>query len=611
MVIALCKHTCRSCLLPGYYLQDLKSPAAEVPLSNFSIWSELQGTARTSKIIKPPGVAAMLGLASSISCSLFILFSLASNAASKDDLVVDTSSGPIKGKTLTVGSGSVRAYLGIPYAEPPLGKLRFQKPLPHQPWSQIFEATDFGNACLQPPVPETPEAKMVNPNRPLSEDCLFLNIWVPHPQPSVSIPILVWMHGGGFVAGTSSLDLYNGASLAVTENVIVASMNYRLGALGFLSLPPAVPGNMGLWDQHLALTWIKENAAAFGGDPNRVTIFGQSAGAACVGFHLLSPKSEPLFAQAVLQSGEPNAVWAWVNPEKAKNKSLELSQLLGCGEGNENEIVICLQKKDAMEFPQHEASLFQKNEFILDLIFAPTTDGEFLTDDPQRLLDSQHVQIKPILTGVTSDEGAFLFTYIYPGSNHSQNTMEQFLKTLRITVRNPTEKDIQAVALKYSGESHGPAKYRSALVQSSGDYFFVCPAAEFAAQMRKAGSPVYVYIFTHHTSGSVWPEWAGASHAAELIYLFGSFEAAMEANKTHTEAEAVLSRRIMRYWAEFARTGNPTGSEKKEVEWPPYNATQQNFLHLSTEPAQVMPISPARHCGLFKTHAPNQLRSAP
>nr|XP_060615313.1 cholinesterase-like isoform X2 [Anolis sagrei ordinatus] len=409
----------------------------------------------------------MLGLASSISCLLFILFSLASNAASKDDLVVDTSSGPIKGKTLTVGSGSVRAYLGIPYAEPPLGKLRFQKPLPHQPWSQIFEATDFGNACVQQALPQTPEAKLWNINRPLSEDCLFLNIWVPQPQPSVPIPILVWIHGGGFAAGTSSIDLYNGASLAVTENVIVASMNYRLGSLGFLSLPPAIPGNMGLWDQHLALTWIKENAAAFGGDPNRVTIFGQSAGGASVGFHLLSSKSEPLFAQAVLQSGTPNAIWAWVNPEKAKNKSLELSQLLGCGEGNENEIVSCLQKKDAMEFPQHEASLFQKNEFILDLIFAPTTDGEFLTDDPQRLLDSQHVQIKPVLTGVTSDEGAFLFTYVYPGSNHSHNTMEQFLKTLRITVRNATEEDIQAVALKYSGESHGPAKYRSALVQSS------------------------------------------------------------------------------------------------------------------------------------------------
>ncbi|XP_060615316.2 cholinesterase-like isoform X2 [Anolis sagrei] len=548
----------------------------------------------------------MLGLASSISCSLFILFSLASNAASKDDLVVDTSSGPIKGNTLTIGSGSVRAYLGIPYAEPPLGKLRFQKPLPHQPWSQIFEATDFGNACVQQALPQTPEAKLWNINRPQSEDCLFLNIWVPHPQPSVPIPILVSIHGGGFILGTSSLDVSNGASLAVTENVIVASMNYRLGSLGFLSLPPAIPGNMGLWDQHLALTWIKENAAAFGGDPNRVTIFGVSAGGASVGFHLLSPKSEPLFAHAVLESGAPNAIWAWASPETIKNKSHELSQLLGCGEGNENEIVSCLQKKDAMEFPQCETSMSQKNDFIFDFIFVPTTDGEFLTDDPQSLLNSHHVQIKPVLTGVTSDEGYFMVSFLSLASNHSQITQEQFVKVLRMTVRNATEEDIQAVALKYSEESHGPAKYRSALVQSSGDYFFVCPAAEFAGQMRKAGSPVYVYYFTHHTSGTVWPEWANATHGSEIIYVFGSFEAAMEANKTHTEAEAVLSRRIMRYWAEFARTGNPTGSEKKEEEWPLYNATQQNFLRLNTEPAQVVPISPARHCGLFKTLAPNQ-----
>nr|XP_008103825.1 PREDICTED: cholinesterase [Anolis carolinensis] len=539
----------------------------------------------------------MLGLASSISCSLFILFSLASNAASNDSLVVNTSSGPVKGKSLKAGSGSVRAYLGIPYAKPALGKLRFQKPLPHQPWSQILEATNFGNACPQLLI--APDAKLWNPNRPLSEDCLFLNIWVPHPQPSEPIPILVWIHGGGFVAGTSSLDLYNGASLAATENVIVASMNYRLGALGFIYLPPAVPGNMGLWDQHLALTWIKENAAAFGGDPKRVTIFGHSAGAVSVGFHLFSPKSESLFAQAVLQSGTPNAVFSWGSPEKAKNKSLEFSRLLGCGEGNENEIVNCLQKKEAMELPPYEKPLFQNSKYHLDGAFAPTTDGEFLTDDPQL------VQTKPILTGVTSDELASFVAFIFPGVNHSLITQEQFLNTLRSTVRNATEEDIQAVALQYSEESHGPAKYRSALVQSSSDYFFVCPAAEFAAQIRKAGSPVYVYLFAHHTSGTVWPEWAKADHGAELIYLFGSFKAALEANKTQTEADAAFSRKIMRYWADFARTGNPTGSEKKEVEWLPFNAAQQNFFRLSTEPAEVIPVSPTRHCGLFKKQATN------
>ncbi|XP_067319457.1 cholinesterase-like isoform X3 [Anolis sagrei] len=546
----------------------------------------------------------MLDLASSISCSLFILFSLASNAVSKDDVVVDTSSGPIKGSTLTVGSGSVRAYLGIPYAEPPLGKLRFQKPLPHQPWSQIFEANDFGNACPQPAHPQTPEAKLWNLNRPVSEDCLFLNIWVPHPQPSVPIPILVWIHGGGFITGTSSFDMYNGASLAVTENVIVASMNYRLGALGFLSLPPAVPGNMGLWDQHLALTWIKENAAAFGGDPKRVTIFGQSAGAASVGFHLLSPKSEHLFAQAVLQSG---AIYAAASPEKAKNKSLEFSQLLGCVEGNENEIVSCLQDKNALEFPQYERALFQKS--FLDTVFAPTADGEFLTDDPQSLLDSQHVQIKPVLTGVTSDEGASIVDSIILGNNGSKTIWETFVMVLRFALRSATEEDIQAVALKYSGESHGPEKQRSAFIQFLSDYFFVCPAAKFAAQIRNAGSPVYVYLYKHYTSGSVWPEWAGAPHGADLIYLFGNFKAALEANKTHTEAEAELSRRIMRYWAEFARTGKPTGSEKIEVKWPLYNATLQNFYLLSTEPAQVLPVSPAQHCNLFKTHTANPKKS--
>ncbi|XP_029142170.1 cholinesterase-like [Protobothrops mucrosquamatus] len=242
---------------------------------------------------------------------LLLLFPLASSSASNGDTVVTTSSGPIKGKQFLAGSGSVTAYLGIPYAEHPLGKLRFQKPLPHQPWTQTLEATSFGNSCLQFIFRDVPEAETFTPKTPLSEDCLSLNIWVPHPQRPSPVPVLVWIHGGGYFMGSSSLDIYNGASLAATENVIVVSINYRLGALGFLYLPEAAPGNLGLWDQQLALKWIKENAAAFGGDPFPKGIFGESAGGSSVNFHLLAPKSQDLFAQAVIQSGTANAFWSW------------------------------------------------------------------------------------------------------------------------------------------------------------------------------------------------------------------------------------------------------------------------------------------------------------
>uniref|UniRef100_A0ACB8EG57 Uncharacterized protein n=1 Tax=Sphaerodactylus townsendi TaxID=933632 RepID=A0ACB8EG57_9SAUR len=215
----------------------------------------------------------------------------------------------------------VTAFLGIPYAEPPEGTLRFQKPRPHQPWSHILQATSFGHSCYQQSLdPSSDELYSESESTlPLSEDCLFLNIWVPHPRPSAPASVLVWIHGGGFLSGSGSLDR---SYLAATENIIVASMNYRLSALGFLSLPPEAPGNIGLWDQHLALSWLKENMAAFGGDPTRITLGGQSAGAASVGFHLLSPVSQDLFAQATLQSGASISPWAWVNPKETQLTAL-------------------------------------------------------------------------------------------------------------------------------------------------------------------------------------------------------------------------------------------------------------------------------------------------
>ncbi|KAH0630398.1 hypothetical protein JD844_013394 [Phrynosoma platyrhinos] len=240
---------------------------------------------------------------------LLLLFWLGLSSASRGDNVVVTNSGPIQGKHIMTDSGMVTAFLGIPYAEPPVGELRFQKPHPHQPWSHTLKATSFGNSCHQESsvLPTYHQVLDPDPTLSVSEDCLFLNIWVPHPQPSAPAPVFVWVHGGAFFMGTGS---YDKSLLAATENIIVASMNYRLGALGFLALPPSAPGNAGLWDQHLALRWLKENIAAFGGDPTRLTLGGQSAGSASVGFHLLSPVSQHVFAQATLQSGAAISPWA-------------------------------------------------------------------------------------------------------------------------------------------------------------------------------------------------------------------------------------------------------------------------------------------------------------
>ncbi|XP_015284072.1 PREDICTED: cholinesterase-like [Gekko japonicus] len=536
---------------------------------------------------------------------LFLLFPLASNSASEgDDTIMVTSSGPVKGRHLQVGSGSVTAYLGIPYAEPPVGKLRFQKPLPHQPWSQVLEATSFGNSCSQLLLPGTPQTSMWTVSPPLSENCLFLNIWAPHPRPPTPVPVLVWIHGGSFFSGTSSLEMYNGASLAAEEDLIVVSLNYRLGALGFLSLPPSAPGNAGLWDQQLALKWVKENAAAFGGDPAWVTISGQSAGGALVGFHLLSPESQPLFARAVMQSGTMNAVYAWTSPEEAKQRALDLAQKQGCTQDDAAEVVTCLQGKDVAGFNQYE--LYALNStMLLDIPFTPTTDGEFLTEDPQTLLEAGRFPNKPLLIGTTSDELAVLVETTFPDAKDGLITREQLVEAVRKTVRSATEEIVEAVVKEYSKEVHGLESYRWAMVQSSGDYFFVCPSAEIAAKLTKAGSPVYAYIFSQRTLGSVWPEWIEAPHGAELPYLFGTFKSILAANQTCTAEEAALSRRVQRYWAEFARHGNPNGVTANEVQWPLYNAKAQNFFLLSTQPPKALQKSPARHCCFWKTQVLN------
>nr|XP_056722762.1 cholinesterase-like [Euleptes europaea] len=547
----------------------------------------------------------------------FLVLSLQeSKSSADDDTVVVTHSGPIRGKHLPAGSKEVTAYLGIPYAEPPVGKLRFQKPVPHEPWSHILEATNFGNSCPQLLLSGTPDAEIFSANTPRSEDCLFLNVWVPNPRPSTPTAVLVWIYGGSFFVGTTSLIIYDGAFLSAIENIIVVSMNYRLGALGFLSLPPAAPGNMGLLDQQLALRWVRENAASFGGDPTRITIFGHSAGGASVSYHLLSPGSQPLFDRAVLQSGSAIAPWAWVSPEEAKRRSVALAQLIGCTEDEGNAIVECLQEKGMEEFQMYMFSVVDPR-ILVNIPFVPTTDGDFLPDDPQKLVESRRFQSKPIMIGTTSDEGSvFIFLSVLSlcTSNDCLLTWEKLLEGLKMSLPNATDDFIQAIAQRYSqAEPEGPARYRSALSQAVGDYLLVCKANEVAAETAKTGSPVYAYTFTHRSIGSVWPEWIESNHGSEVPYLFGTLTLIPGTNETHTEAELALIPRVMRYWAEFARSSNPTPSDVSETKWPLYNPAEQNFFRISTELPQVMKPSPTRHCGFWKTllseaSSPRELR---
>ncbi|KAM6472622.1 acetylcholinesterase-like isoform 2-T2 [Liasis olivaceus] len=542
--------------------------------------------------VQPKGVAAMPTL---LPAFLGLCFcQLISSAPSESDTMVVTSSGSIKGMRVLTRSGAVTAYLGIPYAEPPVGKLRFQKPVPHQPWSHVLEATHFGKPCHQRTSFGFPFSNMWVASTPHSEDCLFLNIWVPHPQPSTPVPILVWIHGGGFIVGAASLDLYNGASLAATENVIVASMNYRLGVWGFLYFPPEIPGNMGLWDQYQALKWLKENAAVLGGDADTLILIGHSAGAASVGFHLLSPVSQSLFARAVLQSGAPNAPWASIQPENIKQSALHLARKLNCTKGNHSATVSCLQNK--------EVGMFKNFSFFL-----PTSDGDFLPEDPKRLLQTGKTPAKPLLIGVTGDDGSVFIPQILNVIEQTKIvTWEQVAPGISIILKRHLEDDIlRAVALKYNEENHGPDPYHQIWAHFSRDHYFVCPLTEIAARMVRTGSSVYAYSFNHHIPTSIWQAWMGAAHGIEVPYLFGTLSSLPGFNQSNAEVDMVLSQRMMHYWAQFARNGNPTKSTPGEVQWPHYNATEQNVFHITTEAPRIMQFLPPEHCSFLATHVYN------
>ena len=283
----------------------------------------------------------------------------------------------------------------IPYAKPPLGELRFRKPEPVDDWQGVHEATQLPNSCSQEPsevFPGFSGEEMWNPNTPISEDCLYLNLWVPtnfrHNNNEIrtnnNATVMIWIHGGGYTTGSSSLDIYDGLTLAATNDVIVASFNYRVGAFGFLYLgTDEAPGNMGLYDQAMAMQWIKDNVHFFGGNPNSITVFGESAGAGSITAHLLSPLSKHLVKRAILQSGSVNAPWSHMSAEKSKVLALTLALNVGCIEKGNSSVALennlpymmqCLRNQDVRNFSLAQNSLYS---IVVRFPFVPTVSFAF------------------------------------------------------------------------------------------------------------------------------------------------------------------------------------------------------------------------------------------
>lgn len=445
-----------------------------------------------------------------------------------------------------------------------LGQLRFRKPVPVNNWdngdsSSILNATKPPNTCIQTidtVFGDFAGATMWNPNSPLSEDCLYLNVVVPHPRPD-NAAVLVWIFGGGFYSGTSTLEVYDPKILATEENVIVVSMQYRVTSLGFLYFGiEDAPGNVGLFDQLMGLKWIHDNVASFGGNPHNITLFGESAGAVSVSMHLLSPLSRDFFAQAIMESGSPTAPWAIISREESIQRGLKLAQILGCPYLTNNYalVVECLRTINATTLVQKEWI----TQGVCDFPFVPVIDGDFLPCHPKNCVQNKEFKNTSIIMGSNSEEGYYFIMYylteLFRKEENILVSREDFLRAVVDLNPNMNEIARQAIVFEYTDWTNpdDQVKNRDALDKIVGDYQFTCNVNEFAHAYAVAGNDVYMYFFNHRSSQNLWPSWAGVLHADEINYVFGE---PLNPTKNYLPEEIVLSKKMMRHWSNFAKTG--------------------------------------------------------
>uniref|UniRef100_T1JTH5 Carboxylesterase type B domain-containing protein n=1 Tax=Tetranychus urticae TaxID=32264 RepID=T1JTH5_TETUR len=479
----------------------------------------------------------------------FVLLHFIYGSAVTDDAQLTISTGSLKGKVVTFRGIKVYQFLGIPFAEPPIGDLRFKKPLPVKSWNKLLNVDRWGPHCPQI-------------NFQWSEDCLYLNVFTSFSALNVakniestnqSRSVMVWFYGGAFISGSANMpDLYDGTMLAALNDVIIVTVNYRIGPLGFLYLPEyGIPGNMGLWDQQLALQWVQDNIQYFDGDPGKVTIFGESAGSRSVSAHMVSPQLVGLFNKAIMQSG----VLSDSNNTLTRHaSSLVFLDKLNCSQSTATDVQSCLA---AYKFGVvSEADSVSVGVVVGD---------EFIPDSIETAISKQKLDPNiNILLGTVGYEGAFsLASTIDPQMFDPINP----LNLTALDVRNILRKWFK----QFSTDSlmqiyfadvdpNDSDKLRQILSKAVGDVQIACPAYSLGRKLVKDNkqSAVYAYYQSQKSitkpiylfpSGSTW---FPATHTNDLPFVFGY---PFAVNETYDKEEVILSSIMMQTWTNFAKHG--------------------------------------------------------
>ncbi|HTW25359.1 MAG TPA: carboxylesterase family protein [Candidatus Baltobacteraceae bacterium] len=449
----------------------------------------------------------------------------------------------------------VRVYRGIPFAAPPVGDLRWKAPQPPASWTGVRQTTQFGNSCIQPPYPSN--GIYGNSPPPTSEDCLYLNIWTPAKLPDDRLPVMVWIHGGGFDRGTGAAIGYDGENLA-KHGAVVVTLNYRLGIFGFLALPELTAesphhasGDYALLDQIAALEWVQRNIAAFGGDPARVTIFGQSAGSESVCALMASPLAKGLFARAIGESG--GVFGPLPSLAGAEKQGSALASKLGAAQ----DVLKTLRAKSAADLLQ--ASSGEDDDY------SAIIDGWVLPQSVDSIFAAGKQNDVPILVGNTSDEGKNLLRLngVATPASFTENAQKQYgaLAQQFLAAYPPGSSDETATAANF-------AAFR--------DRWFGWEMRTWARTETKTGHQhAYRYYFSRVPPGP--GSRLGAFHGSEMAYVFENFPFRL----FYQDLDKQLGETIATYWVNFARTGDPNGAGLPD--WPAYDPAKDNVLDLGDQ----------------------------
>lgn len=472
-------------------------------------------------------------------------------AGSGDGLTVAIGTGQVKGKLVS----TTREFLGIPFGKAPTGALRFAPPQPAEPWTETRDATNYGPSCAQ-------NMGALSPMGMTSEDCLSVNVFTPQTVPAEGLPVYVFIHGGAFISGGSSQ--YDMQKLSERGPLVAVTLNYRLGVLGFLSLPEldaargdAPSGNDALRDQQLALKWVQDNIAAFGGDPKRVTVAGESAGAMSACMHLVSPTANNLAARFVFESGVCFAGGLLGTKADADALGGMLKSELCAGQAD---VVKCLRDK-----PLQDLTAWGKDKGLFGPGFAPVVNAKdpLLPEQPKKLMEAGKYNKGAILAGTNKNEwGLFqLLGQTKPANvaEFEKAIDEQFAE--KIGAAGTT-------AVKQHYKPASDAEANAALVRAVTDAAFRCPTRSLARTATAQGSKVYLYSF----------EQGDAFHAYEIPYVLGVPNPLLA---PMLDEPTVMT--MQGYWMEFATKGDPNG--RVQPTWPVYDAASDPYVALSTATA--------------------------